>query len=277
MKGIVLISHGLHEHILKYHRVADELTRRGYAVYGGDHMGHGLSYGKKGLITDYKVLINDQVEQAKFVKLRHQSDLPFFILAHSMGTVVTMNSSTQLNAMGFDIRGILFSGCAVVAGPAAASPFGYEFLYPLAQTSFAVWLAGILSSINPTGAATPISLDALVNSEVEKDITRRDPRRYAGSFSTHICLTEIFSTLDTLNQTLSEVVHAWSLHLISNEYALCFLHCLSCRDVMNKTAFEFQKMNEVGQRNLSNIVCPALLLHGSNDTGNMIKSEAIRL
>src|SRR5208282_5088462 len=40
-KAVVQIVHGLAEHAARYARVAEALTRAGYAVYANDHRGHG--------------------------------------------------------------------------------------------------------------------------------------------------------------------------------------------------------------------------------------------
>jgi len=40
-KAVVQIAHGLAEHAVRYARVAEALTRAGYAVYADDHRGHG--------------------------------------------------------------------------------------------------------------------------------------------------------------------------------------------------------------------------------------------
>ena len=39
--GVVLISHGLHEHALRYYAIAHHLTARGIAVFACDHYAHG--------------------------------------------------------------------------------------------------------------------------------------------------------------------------------------------------------------------------------------------
>ena len=78
--SIVYISHGLHEHVLKYHVVAEELTKRGMKVYGADHMGHGLTYGIRGLIRDHKQLISDQIEVIKIIRNLNPSSKKLFLL-----------------------------------------------------------------------------------------------------------------------------------------------------------------------------------------------------
>ena len=86
-KAIILVSHGLHEHGMRYFGVAASLTAKNFAVVAMDHSSHGLSEGTRGLITDYTVLPQDFVSMAKSLH-KESPNLPFFILAHSMGTLV---------------------------------------------------------------------------------------------------------------------------------------------------------------------------------------------
>ena len=41
IKAVLLISHGMAEHVARYKHFADLLTKDGFAVYGEDHRGHG--------------------------------------------------------------------------------------------------------------------------------------------------------------------------------------------------------------------------------------------
>ena len=43
VRGVVLISHGVSEYILRYEPLAEFLTARGFAAAGHDHLGHGGS------------------------------------------------------------------------------------------------------------------------------------------------------------------------------------------------------------------------------------------
>ena len=42
-RAVLVLSHGVSEHILRYEPLAAYLTERGFAVAGHDHLGHGLS------------------------------------------------------------------------------------------------------------------------------------------------------------------------------------------------------------------------------------------
>jgi predicted alpha/beta hydrolase len=94
-KAIVLVSHGLHEHGRRYHVVAEVLAQQKYLVIAPDHYAHGLSEGTRGLIIDYKFLIEDFVSLCK-TSHNEYPNLPFFIVSHSMGTLVSLMSIKEL-------------------------------------------------------------------------------------------------------------------------------------------------------------------------------------
>ena len=94
-KGVVLVSHGLHEHGLRYYNLARVLAKSSYVVIAMDHSSHGLSEGQRGLITDYKML---PMDFASLCTAAHDEfvDLPCFIVSHSMGTLVSIMAIADL-------------------------------------------------------------------------------------------------------------------------------------------------------------------------------------
>lgn len=94
-KAVVLISHGLHEHGRRHHGVAEVLAREKYLVIAPDHYAHGLSEGTRGLIVDYKFLIEDFVTLCKTSHDEYPL-LPFFIVSHSLGTMVSVMTIKEL-------------------------------------------------------------------------------------------------------------------------------------------------------------------------------------
>mmetsp|Transcript_23837 Transcript_23837/g.34962 ORF Transcript_23837/g.34962 Transcript_23837/m.34962 type:complete len:371 (-) Transcript_23837:116-1228(-) len=184
--GIVLISHGLHEHALRYYNIAHALTVQGVGVYACDHYGHGKSDGIRGLIPDYNIIVSDFIEFAQYVRREHP-DIPFSLLSHSMGTLVgilSIGSIPFLNA-------VVFSATPLHSGPSASSPFGCTCLYPLSQTSVAGCLTGCLASCAPTGPAAPILLDGITSDRRQQQILLNDNLRYGG---------------EIMNKTASEVL-----------------------------------------------------------------------
>ncbi len=92
-RGVVVLAHGMGEHIRRYDHVANALSDRGFAVYGHDHRGHGSSIpaggepGKLGTGGWWAL-----VEDLNLVVALAQSEnkgLPVAILGHSMGSFAT--------------------------------------------------------------------------------------------------------------------------------------------------------------------------------------------
>ena len=117
-----------------------------YVVYAIDHVSHGKSGGVRGFITDWTVMPRDFVNLAKLARKEHPN-LPLFIVCHSMGTLITINALVSIP----DVVAVVFSGCALISGPGASSPFGLKFLYPISQTSAAETLGEVMSTLDPKG------------------------------------------------------------------------------------------------------------------------------
>jgi alpha-beta hydrolase superfamily lysophospholipase len=91
--GIVVLVHGMGEHLRRYDHVADALTSAGYVVYGHDHRGHGASSesadelgqlgpdGWAALVDDLNLVI----ERAK----TDHPESSVVLVAHSMGSFAT--------------------------------------------------------------------------------------------------------------------------------------------------------------------------------------------
>lgn len=106
-RAVVLIAHGMAEHMARYGRFAEALTGAGYLVYALDHRGHGKSipagdapgdFGEAawaGLVSDVRTL-------GQIIKEDHP-DLPLILFGHSMGSFaaqqVAVAASDQLDAL----------------------------------------------------------------------------------------------------------------------------------------------------------------------------------
>ena len=91
--GVVVLIHGMGEHIRRYDHVAEALTTQGFVVYGHDHRGHGASLAA----TDEPGHLGPNgwralVEDLNLVIAQARSDhphLPVVMVAHSMGSFAT--------------------------------------------------------------------------------------------------------------------------------------------------------------------------------------------
>lgn len=85
-KAIVILVHGLGEHIQRYKHVAASYNERSIAVLGFDQRGHGQTEGKRGLIPSGKQLMDDITSAIKLARELCPGK-PVFLYGHSMGSV----------------------------------------------------------------------------------------------------------------------------------------------------------------------------------------------
>lgn len=152
-KGVVIIVHGMAEHIERYDDLAQHLNGKGLIVYGTDQRGHGKTSGKKGLFTynkGWKRVVKDQVQFFNFVKESH-SDLDVSFIAHSMGSFI---SRMLISIEDLPINRIILSGT------------GFE---PRVKALAATIIAGVISKVKGPGQYG-IYLDSLVNDPLASSI-----------------------------------------------------------------------------------------------------------
>ena len=89
-EAIVVLMHGLGEHIQRYKHVAARFTERGIAVLGFDQRGHGQTEGKRGLIPSGQQMVDDITSAIQLAR-KLCPDKPVFLYGHSMGAVEVLN------------------------------------------------------------------------------------------------------------------------------------------------------------------------------------------
>ncbi len=106
-KGIVVISHGMAEHIERYDYFAKKLNDEGFEVYGINHLGHGDAidnikghWPKHGF---YKCEENLNL----LIKEVSKQKLPVFLFGHSMGSFITQQYLIDHSK---EIKGAIISG-----------------------------------------------------------------------------------------------------------------------------------------------------------------------
>ena len=78
-KGVMIITHGMGEHSMRYMEMVDFFTNVGYTVISFDIRGHGLSEGKRGHTPGYEFLMDDIERVYNQVKERSSISAHFFI------------------------------------------------------------------------------------------------------------------------------------------------------------------------------------------------------
>lgn len=112
--GILQLIHGMAEYIARYEEVAVYFAEKGFIVVGDDHLGHGdtaKEYGDYGFFCKndpVTVLVRDEHRLKKIVQKEHEG-LPYFILGHSMGSLILRN---YLCRYGSGIDGAIVCGTA---------------------------------------------------------------------------------------------------------------------------------------------------------------------
>ena len=93
-KGVILICHGMAEHIGRYDDFATFLAQNNFIVYGYDQRGHKMSLtspddiGYMSDIDNFIVLVSDVKELINYIHENHP-DLPVYLFGHSMGSFVS--------------------------------------------------------------------------------------------------------------------------------------------------------------------------------------------
>ncbi|MFB7591649.1 alpha/beta fold hydrolase [Streptomyces sp. NPDC056169] len=114
-RGVVQIAHGMGEHAARYAPLAEHLTGLGFAVYAGDHRGHGLSmhagaghFGENG----WNLLVEDVAALTRIARDRHPG-VPVILLGHSMGSFAAQQYLLDHAAL---VDGVALSGTTAVDG-----------------------------------------------------------------------------------------------------------------------------------------------------------------
>lgn len=84
-RAIVVLVHGLGEHIRRYDHVAARFVERDIAVLGFDQRGHGQTEGKRGSIPSGQQMLDD-ISSAMLLAQKLCPGKPVFLYGHSMGS-----------------------------------------------------------------------------------------------------------------------------------------------------------------------------------------------
>jgi alpha-beta hydrolase superfamily lysophospholipase len=114
-RGVIVIVHGVGEHIGRYMNLVLPLTSHGYEVCGYDHRGHGRSSGQRvhvGRWCEYRedlAFVLDQIAQRR-------ADQAIFLYGHSMGALVVLDFLLRGSRKP---AGAMISGAPIEPGEAA--------------------------------------------------------------------------------------------------------------------------------------------------------------
>jgi alpha-beta hydrolase superfamily lysophospholipase len=221
-RGAILLVHGLGEHSGRYAHVARACNERGLAVYAVDHYGHGRSDGQPGFVERFSVYL-DGVRSLQEHLREQETDVPVFLLGHSMGGLI---AAALLCSGQADFR------ACVLSGPA--------FKTDNEPSALLRWLNRLLSWLVPT--APMVALDPAGVSrdpEVVKAYVR-DPLVFHGKLSARLIAEMMAAMGDTLECATSIelpilVLHGEEDRLTSPEGSARFCASIASRDKTLKT------------------------------------------
>ncbi|MDD4212880.1 MAG: lysophospholipase [Bacilli bacterium] len=118
-KGILVLCHGMAEHIKRYDAFASFIAQKGFIVVGYDQRGHGMtltSMDDMGYMSDvdnFEAMIGDLYSIVEDTRKQFPK-LPLIVLGHSMGSFILQRF---VELYGMRIDGAIFSGSALNGGP----------------------------------------------------------------------------------------------------------------------------------------------------------------
>ena len=108
-KAVVVLVHGLGEHVGRYPHVANALTDAGYVLAGFDLRGHGKSGGARGHFPSLDAVMQDIRQFFRFISQRYPN-LPQFLYGHSLGGLLALTYAVQ-NKVG--LKGVMVTGAGL--------------------------------------------------------------------------------------------------------------------------------------------------------------------
>lgn len=119
VKGVVQISHGMAEHIMRYDHIAKYLAENGYVVIGDDHRAHGdtdkqtLGYSEGDI---FSLTLHDLSEITEYAKKTYPNK-KIVLFGHSYGSFL---SQAYIQEYGNLIDGVILGGSAKMTGAVPA-------------------------------------------------------------------------------------------------------------------------------------------------------------
>ena len=135
---IVLLAHGMVEHIERYREFAEVLNGHGIGAVGFDCLGHGKSVTSSAQLGYFaakdgdKCLVNDLEEVRKMFKKRYPQSR-FILMGHSMGSFVSRDYTVKY---GKNIDGLILMGAGEPGYAAAALGICLSSLICMVKGSF---------------------------------------------------------------------------------------------------------------------------------------------
>jgi alpha-beta hydrolase superfamily lysophospholipase len=180
-KAIILVAHGLGEHINRYTNLVNNVVPRGFAVYGLDHQGHGKSEGTRCYVDRFQTYLDDLKTFYDMVR-KENPGLKIILLGHSMGGLIATAYAEQHQQE---------LCCLIVSAP---------LLKPGDSVAPAtITMARVLSAIAPKMGVQKLDSTFLSRDKSVVEAYDNDPLVFRGKITARLG-SELFSTMAKVQQ-----------------------------------------------------------------------------
>lgn len=160
-KAILLIVHGYAEHSHRYDHVARFFNSHSFHVRSFDFYGHGRSGGVRAYVKSFDRYVGELEYISKMTHARY-SEIPAFVLGHSMGGTVAGIAAAKKKLHGFNNLILSNPGLDIVSN----------------QPAILVSLSRLLAPIFPKLKTTKLSSEFITRDPVQREKYDTDPFNY---------------------------------------------------------------------------------------------------
>ncbi len=185
-RAIILLAHGLGEHISRYDNLINNLVPKGYAVYGLDHEGHGKSEGQRIYVDRFQIYLDDLKTFYDMVRKDNPND-KIFLLGHSMGGLIATAYTLQHQQ---ELAGLIVSAPLLKAGDSVSGG--------------TIMAARVLSAIVPRMGVQSLDSTYLSRDKAVVEAYDKDPLVYRGKITARLG-SEMFSTMTKIEPQMASI------------------------------------------------------------------------
>jgi alpha-beta hydrolase superfamily lysophospholipase len=186
VKAVILVAHGLGEHICRYTNLVNNVVPLGYAVYGLDHQGHGKSEGTRVFVDRFQTYLNDLKTFYDMVRKDNPSK-KIILYGHSMGGLIAVCYALQHQT---EIDGLVISAPALKAGESI--------------TPATIALAKIISAVAPKLGLQSLPSADLSHDKAVVEAYDNDPLVYRGKVTARLG-AEMLGTMSKIEAQLPSI------------------------------------------------------------------------
>ena len=162
-KAAIFCLHGYAEHSGRYAKTAKFFNESGFDFFSFDHHGHGKSYGRKGLVESWELLLDDASHVLNEIQKKHPEIEKWFLLGHSMGGAVAALLAAEQK---YEFVGMLLS-----------APL---FDQVASNSKLTIAVGKFIASVMPNCGIIPFDADALSRDPEVIKAYKSDPLNYNG-------------------------------------------------------------------------------------------------